>query len=442
MQLIFYVWKRKVVMVMFFEEPLAYRMRPLLLEDIVGQDHLVGKGKLLQRMIATKKLSSIILFGPPGTGKTTIANVIARMTDKPFHPLNAVSAGKKEMEVIVGQARFEGQSILFVDEVHRFNKSQQDYLLPFIERGLIILIGATTENPYFEINNAIKSRCTILELKPPTPADIKKVLYRTLTDEKKGLGKWNIEITDEVIDYLAHGCGGDFRAALNALEVAVTSTEEVNGQRTVTLDVMKECLQKKSLHYDKKGEQFYNVISAFQKSIRGSDIDAALHYLARLIEAGDLDIICRRMLVTAWEDIGLANTQVANTVLTAIESAHRLGLPEARIPLAVAVCEMCLSPKSNSAYKGLDKALADVRSTNIGDVPDHLKDAHYQGAKELGRGINYKYPHDYGGWVNQQYLPDEIKNKKYYFPKEVGQEKQFAKLYYRIEELKNDKLKE
>ncbi len=422
----------------YFKEPLAYRMRPSSLEEIVGQKHIVGEGKLLQRMIKSNRLSSIILYGPPGTGKTTIANVIAQLTSLPYHEINAVSSGKKEMEAVVQEAKLLGKSILFVDEVHRFNKSQQDFLLPYMESGIIILIGATTENPHFEINNAIKSRCTVLELTHPKPNEIKEVLERALHDEKKGFGKQSFLIEDGVIDELAHHCGGDIRSALNGLEIAVLSTDpNEEGQIPITLEIIKECLQKKSLHYDKKGDHFYNIISAFQKSMRGSDVDAALHYLARLIEAGDLDVICRRLLVTAWEDVGLANSQVPQMVLAAIQSAERLGLPEARIPLAVAVTELCLSPKSNSAYKALDQALNDVRSTNIGEVPDHLKDAHYRGAKELGRGVDYKYPHDFGGWVKQQYLPDNLKGKTYYKPKESGQEKRLAQFYNRIQELKN-----
>lgn len=421
------------------QQPLAYRMRPRTLEEIVGQTHIVGEGKLLYRMIKANRLSSIILYGPPGTGKTTIAHVIAKMTNLPFHQINAVSAGKKEMELVVAEAKLTGQSILFVDEVHRFNKGQQDYLLPFIENGLLILIGATTENPYFEINKAIQSRCTILELKYPTPDDIMHVLERALQDEERGLGNLNIDIDQETLQFIAESSNGDIRTALNALEIAVLSTEPVDGRIMLNQDVMKECLQKKSVHYDKNGDGHYNVISAFQKSIRGSDVHAALHYLARLIEAGDLSIICRRLLVTAWEDIGLANTSVCANVLAAIESAERLGLPEARIPLAVAVTELCLSPKSNSAYKALDRALMDLRTKNIGDIPNHLKDAHYQGAEELGRGTDYLYPHDYGGWVYQQYLPDELEGKKYYKPILVGNEKNIAQLYERIEQLKRKK---
>ncbi|MDE5413726.1 replication-associated recombination protein A [Alkalihalobacterium chitinilyticum] len=412
-------------------------MRPAALDEIVGQKHIVGEGKLLQRMIKSNRLSSIILYGPPGTGKTTIANVIAQLTSLPYYEINAVSSGKKEMEAVVQEAKLLGKSILFVDEVHRFNKSQQDFLLPYMESGLIILIGATTENPHFEINNAIKSRCTVLELTHPQPDEIKEVLQRALHDERKGFGKLNIELEDGVLDELALHCGGDIRAALNGLEIAVLSTDPNDDEQIlITLDIIKECLQKKSLHYDKKGDHFYNIISAFQKSMRGSDVDGALHYLARLIEAGDLDVICRRLLVTAWEDIGLANSHVPQMVLSAIQSAERLGLPEARIPLSVAVTELCLSPKSNSAYKALDHALNDVRSANIGEVPDHLKDAHYRGAKELGRGVDYKYPHDFGGWVKQQYLPDHLKDKKYYKPKESGQEKRLAQFHNRIQELK------
>lgn len=411
-------------------------MRPKSIEEIVGQGHIVGKDKLLYRMIKANRLTSIILYGPPGTGKTTIAHVIAEMINLPFHHINAVTAGKKEMESVVGQAKLEGQSILFVDEVHRFNKGQQDYLLPYIENGLIILIGATTENPYFEINHAIQSRCTILELTHPMPSEIIVVLERALHDQVRGLGLYEVKIEEAGLAFLAESCNGDIRTALNALEVAVLSTEP-NGQgvREISLEALGECLHKKSVHYDKKGDQFYNVISAFQKSIRGSDVHAALHYLGRLVEVGDLKVICRRLLVTAYEDIGLANSTICANVLAAIQSAERLGLPEARIPLAVAVTELCLSPKSNSAYKALDRAIMDIRSKNIGDIPAHLKDAHYPGASELGRGQEYLYPHHHGGWVYQQYLPNELVGKKYYKPKEVGNEKKLAQLFNRIEEL-------
>lgn len=421
-------------------EPLAYRMRPKSLAEIVGQQHIIGEGKFLQRLVSADRLRSIILHGPPGTGKTTIAHVIARMTDLPFHEINAVSAGKKDMETIVGHARFEGQSILFVDEVHRFNKAQQDFLLPYIENGLLILIGATTENPHFEINHAIKSRCTILELKYPTTVEIKAVLEKALKDEQRGLGTYQVKIDDDTLQFLAEYSGGDVRSALNGLELAVLSTlAGEDGHIVITKEIIGECVQEKHVHYDKKGDHHYNIISAFQKSIRGSDVDAALHYLARLIEVGDLSIICRRLLVTAWEDIGLANPNAASNVLHAIMSAERLGLPEARIPLAVAVTELCLSPKSNSAYKALDQALSDVRNMPIGEVPDHLKDSHYSGAKERGHGKGYLYPHDFGGWVYQEYVPEQLREKRYYEPRHVGQEKRFAERYERIEQLKEQK---
>lgn len=422
------------------QEPLAYRMRPKTLAEVVGQEHLIGEGKLLNRMLKAGRLSSLILYGPPGTGKTTIAKVIANEMNLPFHYLNAVSSGKKEMEQVVAEAKFMGQTILFVDEVHRFHKGQQDYLLPFIESGLIVFIGATTENPYIEINKAILSRCTVLELKALKQEDILLVLKRALSDKEKGLGAYPVEIGDETLVFVAERSNGDIRTALNALEIAVLSTEKTDGGKIVVdIQTMQDCLQNKTIRYDKKGEEYYNVISAFQKSIRGSDVHASLHYLARLIEAGDLSIICRRLLVTAWEDIGLANPAACANVLAAVESAERLGLPEGRIPLAVAVVELCLSPKSNSAYKALDRALADVRTKNVGDVPDHLKDAHYEGAKKLGRGTNYLYPHDYGGWVYQQYLPDALNGKKYYEPKHVGNEKHLAQLYEKIEELTKKK---
>lgn len=403
-------------------KPLAYRMRPANIEDIIGQEHLVKEDKIIGRMVRAKHLSSMILYAPPGIGKTSIATAIAGSTSIAFRKLNAVIHNKKDMEIVVQEAKMSGQVILILDEVHRLDKGKQDFLLPYLENGMIILIGATTANPYHAINPAIRSRTQIFELEPLTPDLIKQALRRALTDEHRGLGSYSVSVDDEAMDHFAQGCGGDVRSALNALELAVLSTKESSdGTIRITRETAEECLQKKSYTHDKDGDAHYDVLSAFQKSIRGSDANAALHYLARLIEAGDLESISRRLLVIAYEDIGLASPQAGPRVLSAIQTAERIGFPEARIPLANAVIELCLSPKSNSAISAVDEALKDIRSGKIGDVPKHLKDAHYKGAQELGRGIGYQYPHDFeNGWVEQQYLPEPLKNKQYYKPKQTG----------------------
>lgn len=403
-------------------KPLAYRMRPANIEDIIGQEHLVKEDKIIGRMVRAKHLSSMILYGPPGIGKTSIATAIAGSTSIAFRKLNAVIHNKKDMEIVVQEAKMSGQVILILDEVHRLDKGKQDFLLPYLENGMIILIGATTANPYHAINPAIRSRTQIFELEPLTPDLIKQALKRALTDEHRGLGSYSVSVDDDAMDHFAQGCGGDVRSALNSLELAVLSTKESSdGTIRITRETAEECLQKKSYTHDKDGDAHYDVLSAFQKSIRGSDANAALHYLARLIEAGDLESISRRLLVIAYEDIGLASPQAGPRVLSAIQTAERIGFPEARIPLANAVIELCLSPKSNSAISAVDEALKDIRAGKIGDVPKHLKDAHYKGAQELGRGIGYQYPHDFeNGWVEQQYLPDPLKNKQYYKPKQTG----------------------
>jgi putative ATPase len=405
-----------------FMKPLAYRMRPANIEDIIGQEHLVKEDKIIGRMVRAKHLSSMILYGPPGIGKTSIATAIAGSTSIAFRKLNAVIHNKKDMEIVVQEAKMSGQVILILDEVHRLDKGKQDFLLPYLENGMIILIGATTANPYHAINPAIRSRTQIFELEPLTPDLIKQALERALTDEHRGLGSYSVSVDDDAMDHFAQGCGGDVRSALNALELAVLSTKESSdGTIRITRETAEECLQKKSYTHDKNGDAHYDVLSAFQKSIRGSEANAALHYLARLIEAGDLESISRRLLVIAYEDIGLASPQAGPRVLSAIQTAERIGFPEARIPLANAVIELCLSPKSNSAISAVDEALKDIRTGKIGDVPKHLKDAHYKGAQELGRGIGYQYPHDFeNGWVEQQYLPDPLKNKQYYKPKQTG----------------------
>ncbi|KEZ51130.1 recombinase RarA [Metabacillus indicus LMG 22858] len=416
-------------------KPLAFRMRPESIDEIIGQEHLVGKGKMIERMVKARHLSSMILYGPPGIGKTSIATAIAGSTNTAFRKLNAVVNNKKDMEIVAEEAKMSGKVILILDEVHRLDKAKQDFLLPYLEDGKIILIGATTSNPYHAINPAIRSRCQIFELKPLEADDIKKALNRALQDDKKGLAKYRAEVADDALDHFASSCAGDVRSALNALELAVISSEpDDEGIIRIDLQTAEECLQKKSFVHDKDGDAHYDVLSAFQKSIRGSDVNAALHYLGRLIEAGDLISINRRLLVIAYEDIGLASPQAGARTLAAIEATERLGLPEARIPLANAVIELCLSPKSNSAYKALDAALADIRAGKSGEVPDHLKDAHYKGAGKLGRGIDYKYPHDYeNGWVKQQYLPDSLKKKKYYEPKQTGKfELSLAQIYEKL----------
>ncbi len=418
------------------KQPLAYRMRPKKIEDIIGQQHLIGEEKLLRRMVDVGQLSSMILYGPPGIGKTSIASAIAGSTGTPSKMLNAVVHNKKDMEIALEEAKMYGQLILILDEVHRLDKGKQDFLLPYLENGLLILIGATTTNPFHSINPAIRSRCQIFELEPLSVTDIKQALQRALFDNENGYGKEKINISDEALTHLAQACGGDVRSALSGLELAILSTfSNEFEEKTISLSTVEASIQKKSFHHDKDGDAHYDVLSAFQKSIRGSDVNAALHYLARLLEAGDLVSISRRLLVIAYEDIGLGNPQAGSRTLSAIESAERLGLPEARIPLANAVIELCLSPKSNSAYKALDAALADLRSGVVGDVPKHLKDAHYQGAKQLGRGVDYKYPHDFEhGWVKQQYLPNKLKNSTYYEPKRTGKfERTLADIYERLQ---------
>ena len=416
-------------------KPLAFRMRPRTLDEVIGQSHLVGEGKMIYRMVKARQLSSMILYGPPGIGKTSIASAIAGSTQYAFRTLNAVTNNKKDMEIVAAEAKMSGKVILLLDEVHRLDKSKQDFLLPYLENGMITLIGATTSNPYHAINPAIRSRCQIFELKPLEPEDIKTALTRALKDEERGLGEYQVEVTNEAMEHFANASNGDVRSSLNAIELAVMSSEaNENGKIVIGLETAEECMQKKSLAHDKDGDAHYDVLSGFQKSIRGSDVNAALHYLGRLIEAGDLISISRRLLVIAYEDIGLANPQAGSRTLAAIETAERVGFPEARIPLANAVIELCLSPKSNSAIVAIDSALADIRAGKSGEVPDHLRDAHYKSAKELGRGIGYKYPHDYeGGWVKQQYLPDKLKGKVYFQPKKTGKfEQALAVIYEKI----------
>ncbi|KRM72917.1 replication-associated recombination protein A [Lacticaseibacillus brantae] len=407
------------------QQPLAFRMRPQNLDEVVGQQHLVGPNQIIRRMVAAKRLTSMILYGPPGTGKTSIASAIAGTTKYALRTLNAATDTKKDLQIVVDEAKFSGTVVLLLDEIHRLDKTKQDFLLPHLESGRIILVGATTENPYLNISPAIRSRTQIFQVFPLTPEEIDAAIDRALADKDRGLGNYPVQLDDKARHYLTTTTNGDLRSALNALELAVLSTEEKAGKIHITNTVMHESLQQANLEGDQNGDAHYDLLSAFQKSIRGSDVDAGLHYLARLISIGDLTSILRRLLVIAYEDIGLANPQTANRTLTAITAAERLGLPEARIPLASAVIDLCLAPKSNSAMAAIDQALADIAAGNAGSVPDHLKDAHYKGAAALGHGTDYLYPHDYpDDWVDQDYLPENLRGKHYYAPKANGKYEQ------------------
>lgn len=421
------------------QQPLAYRMRPRNLDEVVGQQHLVGPGKIIRRMVEAKMLSSMILYGPPGTGKTSIASAIAGSTRYAFRMLNAATDTKKDLQVVAEEAKMSGTVILLLDEVHRLDKTKQDFLLPHLESGKIIMIGATTENPYITINPAIRSRTQIFEVKPLQEEDILTAIDQALADETRGLGSETIVLTDDARLHLSRATNGDLRSALNGLELAARSTPKgPDGIIHLTLAIIEECVQRKALTHDKDGDAHYDVISAFQKSIRGSDVDGALHYLGRLVEAGDLAIICRRLMVIGYEDIGLANPAAAARTVNAVLAAERLGLPEARIPLADTVVDLCLSPKSNSAYMALDAAIADIRSGKAGDVPDHLRDSHYKGAQSLNRGVGYQYPHNFDdAWVDQQYLPDKLKNTHYYQPKATGKyEQALGQRYQQLQQRK------
>lgn len=414
-------------------EPLSFRMRPNTIDEVLGQEHLVGEKGIIRRMVNAKRLQSMIFYGPPGIGKTSIANALAGSTKYKFRTLNAVSSSKKDMEQIVFEADMSGSVILMLDEIHRLDKGKQDFLLPHLESGKIVLIGATTSNPYHVINPAIRSRTQIFELHPLTDEDVKTGLTRALNDKERGLGNLNVTVDDDALEHFIHAANGDIRSALNGLELAVLS--DTNKEIHVTLEDARDTMQHSQFLHDKDGDQHYDVMSAFQKSIRGSDVDAALHYLGRLIEAGDLVTIARRLLVISYEDIGLSNPQLPSRTLDAIIAAERLGFPEARIPLAQAVIDLALSPKSNTAIKSIDSALSDIRKGHIGVIPDHLKDGHYKGAKELGRAIGYKYPHNYDNHVvKQQYLPDSLKSKQYF--KDTGSSKYESYLNETYEKLK------
>lgn len=414
------------------KQPLAFRMRPKNITEVIGQKHLLADGNIINRMVQAEQLTSLIFYGPPGTGKTSLAIAICNSLKLNYKMLNAVTDKKKDLEIAVEEAKMSGSLVVILDEVHRLDKPKQDFLLPHLERNLITLIGCTTSNPYHSINPAIRSRCHLFELFPLEPENIKESILRVLEDEKNGYGNMSIALTDEALSHFSNSANGDLRSALNGLELAVLSTPpDKDNQIVIDLSSAEVCMQKKSFSHDKAGDAHYDVLSAFQKSIRGSDPDAALHYLARLIEAGDLDSIARRMIVTAYEDIGLANPQAGPRAIAAVQAAERLGFPEARIPLSVAIVELCLSPKSNSAYKALDAARADIHKGKSGEVPLHLKDSHYSGAKTLGRGVDYKYPHNYSGsWIQQQYLPDSLKDTQYYHPKDTGKFEQALKHVY------------
>ena len=414
------------------QQPLAYRMRPTKIEEIVGQQHLVGEGKIIWRMVAAKRLSSMILYGPPGIGKTSIASAIAGSSKYAFRMLNAATDSQKDLQIVAEEAKMSGAVVLLLDEIHRLNKVKQDFLLPYFESGAIILIGATTENPYINVTPAIRSRTQIFQLESLTEADILSAVDRALADKTNGLGQYDVTLDEAARQQLARATNGDLRSALNGLELAVLSTKpDDNQQIHITLPIIEETVQRKALSADKDGDAHYDVISALQKSIRGSDVDAALHYAARIIESGDINILARRLTVIAYEDIGLANPGAAQRAITAIQAAQSLGLPEARIPFANAIIELALSPKSNAAYRAIDAALADIRQGKSRDIPPHLKDAHYKGAAELGHGTGYIYPHDYDNdWVPQQYLPDQLQQVTYFQPKGNSKiEQSFQEIY-------------
>ncbi len=432
------------------EAPLAARLRPTTLEEVVGQQHIVGKDKLLYRAIKADKLSSIIFYGPPGTGKTTLAKVIAHTTSADFMQINATAAGKKDMEEVVAKAKdnqgmYGKKTILFIDEIHRFNKGQQDYLLPFVEDGTVVLIGATTENPYFEVNGALLSRSIIFELKKLSAEDIKTLLMRALTDNEKGLGAYHAAIDEDALEFLADVSNGDARAALTAIELGVLTTERsADGIIHITLKVAAECIQKRVVSYDKSGDNHYDTISAFIKSMRGSDPDAAVYYLARMLYAGeDIKFIARRIMILASEDIGNADPMAMVVASSAAQAVERVGMPEAQLILSQAVTYMASAPKSNASCNAISRAMDVVAHTKTPPVPAHLQDAHYRSAARLGHGLGYKYAHDYPNhYVRQQYLPDGLEDSVFYEPTENGYEKEIRAYFARIHsECENNNLK-
>ena len=414
------------------ESPLASRMRPTSLDEVVGQQHIIGKDKLLYRAIMADKISSIIFYGPPGTGKTTLAKVIANTTSAEFTSINATAAGKKDMEQVVENAKnirgmYGKKTILFIDEIHRFNKGQQDYLLPFVEDGTVILIGATTENPYFEVNGALLSRSIIFELKPLSQEDIKTLIRRALTDSAKGLGSYGAVIDDDALDFLSDMANGDARSALTAIELGVLTTEpSADGKIHITLSVASECIQRRVVKYDKSGDNHYDTISAFIKSMRGSDPDAAIYYLARMLYAGeDVKFIARRIMICAAEDVGNADPQALQVAVAAAQAVERIGMPESQIILAEATNYVACAPKSNASYLSIDAAMHMVASGQTPPIPVHLQDSHYKPAGKLGHGIGYQYAHDFKNhYVAQQYLPDALAGTHFYEPTDMGYEKQ------------------
>ena len=430
------------------ESPLAARMRPKTLDEVVGQQHIIGKDKLLYRAIQADKLQSVIFYGPPGTGKTTLAKVIANTTSSEFTQINATISGKKDMEEVVEQAKntlgmYGKKTILFVDEIHRFNKAQQDFLLPFVEDGTVILIGATTENPYFEVNGALISRSAIFELKPLEKEDIRKLIERAVYDTDCGMGSYDAVIDEDAADFLADMSGGDARHALNAVELGIMTTpRSEDGKIHITLDVAGECIQKKLLRYDKGGNNHYDTISAFIKSMRGSDPDAAVYYLAKMLSAGEsVTFIARRIMICASEDVGNADPNAIQVAVNASLAVERVGMPEAQIILAQAVAYVACAPKSNAAVEAISAAMACVEETGDLPVPSHLMDAHYKGAAKLGHGLDYKYAHNYPNhYVEQQYLPYELTGKQFYVPSDQGYEKKIKEHMQRIRKEEKERL--
>ena len=428
------------------KEPLAHRMKPLTIEQFYGQKHILAPGKLLYRMISADRLSSVIFFGPPGTGKTSLARIIAHTTNSGFQKLNAVSAGVADIKKVVADAQNTmlnptGRVVLFIDEIHRFNKAQQDALLPYVEDGTIILIGATTENPYFEVNKALISRSTVFQLKPLTEEDIRCILQAALDDEERGLGGMNVTITDEAMDFLCKMADGDARSALNALELAVlTAPGDKTREVVIDMDTASECVQKRHVRFDKSGEEHYDNISAFIKSMRGSDPDAAVFYLARALYAGeDINFLARRIIICASEDVGTANPNALVVAVAAAEACKMIGMPEARILLSQAAITVATSPKSNSSYMAINSALSDVENKNTGSVPMYLRNAPAKGMEELGYGVGYMYAHDYKGHVSPlEYLPEEMKGTKYYVPSENGYDGKIADYMKWVEKIKKE----
>lgn len=415
------IMKRKAQRGDKMPDNLALRMRPRTISEVIGQKHLVGEGKIIRRMVEANMLSSMILYGPPGIGKTSIASAIAGTTKFAFRTFNATVDSKKRLQEIAEEAKFSGGLVLLLDEIHRLDKAKQDFLLPLLENGKIIMIGATTENPFFSVTPAIRSRVQIFELDPLSNTDIKVAIQGVLEDRERGFD-FDVQLDDDALDFIATATNGDLRSAYNSLDLAVMSTQpSEGGGRHITLDTVENSLQRSYITMDKDGDGHYDVLSALQKSIRGSDVNASLHYAARLVEAGDLPSLARRLTVIAYEDIGLANPDAQVHTVTALEAAQKVGFPEARILIANVVIDLALSPKSNSAYVAMDAALADLRKSGNLPIPRHLRDGHYAGSKELGNAQDYKYPHDYPEkWVKQQYLPDKLRGVDYFQPNETG----------------------